>query len=226
MRDVWVAALGVAVAAASPTPGAAGSTGRLAGRVELVAKGLARTANASVYASRMVTRPSVPSARDPRDVVIAVAAPAGGTVPVAEREIVQRNETFLPHVTAVTVGSSVTFPNDDPWYHNVFSLSRAGTFDLGRYPQGETRTRTFKTAGVVKVYCNLHANMSATIVVLAHPYFATPDADGRFAIDGVPAGTFTVKLWHERAGATERRVEIRAGMTTTLDALLPVADEQ
>ena len=111
---------------------------------------------------------------------------------------------FVPHVVAITTGSSVAFPNDDLLFHNVFSLSRAGTFDLGRYPQGDTRVRRFDKAGVVKVYCHLHSHMSAIIAVFDHPWFAKVGADGNFEIDRVPPGTYLLTGWHERAGNTDQ----------------------
>jgi plastocyanin len=138
--------------------------------------------------------------------------------------IAQRDEQFVPHVVAVTTGSSVSFPNDDPFFHNVFSLSRGASFNLGRYPSGRTRSRVFSRPGLVKVFCELHSHMSAVIRVFDHPWFAIPDAQGSFAIDGVPAGEHTVVAWHERIGERRDRVTIRPGQATEVTFTLPVLE--
>ena len=119
----------------------------------------------------------------------------------------QRNEAFVPYVLAVTVGSAVDFPNSDRTYHNVFSLSKAKRFDLGRYPRGQSRSVRFDQPGIVRVFCEIHSHMSAFILVFAHPYFAVSDAEGRYRIDGVPAGTYTLALWND--GAVRARHEVR-----------------
>ena len=84
----------------------------------------------------------------------------------------QRGERFVPHIVAIGVGGTVEFPNSDPTFHNVFSLSSAATFDLGRYPMGRSKSAIFAKPGLVKVYCHIHSQMSASILVLDHPYFA------------------------------------------------------
>jgi hypothetical protein len=132
------------------------------------------------------------------------------------------NETFTPRVVAVTVGSEVEFPNDDPIYHNVFSLSRAKNFNLGRYPQGTTRVVRMDKPGVVKVFCDIHSHMSATVMVLDHPWFAVPDDQGRFRLPALPTGDYSITAWHERLGDTTIRVRIEAGQPATADFVLPV----
>jgi plastocyanin len=129
------------------------------------------------------------------------ASPAGALVYVVGFEepppresatIVQRDKSFVPDLVAVTVGQDVMFPNRDPFFHNVFSRSSARPFDLGSFKRGESKTKSFLTAGVVDVYCNIHPDMVATIVVVANRRHAVVAADGRFAIDGVPSGTWTM----------------------------------
>jgi len=132
----------------------------------------------------------------------------------------QRHETFVPYVVAVTVGSTVDFPNSDRTYHNVFSLSKARRFDLGRYPRGQSRSVRFDRPGEVRVFCEIHSHMSAWILVFAHRYFATTDADGRYRIEGVPAGIYTVAAWND--GAVRARTEVRVGDTGEVDADLEV----
>jgi hypothetical protein len=125
-------------------------------------------------------------------------------------------------VVAITRGSTIDFPNGDPIFHNVFSLSAAATFDLGRFPKGASRSRVFDKPGLVKVYCHLHSHMSATILVLEHPYYTVPDADGVFTLAGVPEGRHTLVAWHERVGERASVVQIEAGRTTVADLSLPV----
>ncbi len=134
----------------------------------------------------------------------------------------QRNETFVPHVLAVPVGSVVDFPNSDSTYHNVFSLSRAKRFDLGRYARGKSKPVVFDRPGVVRVFCDIHSHMSAFVVVFNHPYFATTDTEGRYRIDNLPPGTYTVAAWYEGSTRASRSVTIPApGGPVDLDFDVP-----
>ena len=130
-----------------------------------------------------------------------------------EASLDQRNEAFFPYVLAVQVGTTVSFPNDDRTYHNVFSFSKAKRFDLGRYPKGQSKSVRFDRPGVVRVFCDIHAHMSAFILVLAHPYFATTDADGRFRIPSVPPGTYTIAVWTDGTVRESRKIDVPAGET-------------
>jgi plastocyanin len=133
----------------------------------------------------------------------------------------QRNETFVPGVLAVAAGSLVDFPNNDTTFHNVFSLSTAKRFDLGRYGRGRSETVRFDNAGIVRVFCDIHSHMSAFVLVFNHPFFATADADGRYRIDGIPSGTYTVTAWHEGTARDSRTVTIPpSGGTIDLDLLV------
>jgi plastocyanin len=120
----------------------------------------------------------------------------------------QRDQAFVPHVLAITVGTLVDFPNSDVTFHNVFSLSKTKAFDLGRYPRGRSKSVRFDRPGVVQVFCDIHSHMSAYILVFAHRYFAVTDPSGRFAITGVPPGTYTVAVWHEGEVRDTRTVTI------------------
>ena len=137
----------------------------------------------------------------------------------------QERSSFVPHVLPVAVGDTVEFPNTDPVFHNVFSLSRAAAFDLGRYPRGDSRSVRFDEPGIVKVFCHIHSDMSGVVMVLPHPFFAVPDADGRYRIEGVPAGRYTVVGWHERARRVSGSVVVEAGRTTSTDLAIPISDE-
>jgi plastocyanin len=123
----------------------------------------------------------------------------------------QRNETFVPHVLAITVGTVVDFPNNDATYHNVFSLSRAKAFDLGRYASGRSKSVTFDRPGIVRVFCDIHSHMNAFILVFSHRFFAVTDEHGRYRIDGIPPGTYTVTVWNEAVPRESRAVTIGSG---------------
>ena len=126
---------------------------------------------------------------------------AGDSTPVAPMHAVltQKNKMFEPHLLVVTRGSSVDFPNRDPWFHNVFSLFNGKRFDLGLYEAGTSRTVHFDRDGVSFIFCNIHPEMSAVIVVLGSRYFATTDKAGDFTIPDVPPGSYTLHVWNENA---------------------------
>jgi plastocyanin len=120
----------------------------------------------------------------------------------------QRNETFVPHVLAVTAGTLVDFPNGDATYHNVFSLSRAASFDLGRYARGRSKSVRFDRPGIVRVFCDIHSHMSAFVLVFNHDYYASTAPDGTYRINDVPPGDYTVAAWNEVLAPTSRPVTI------------------
>lgn len=120
----------------------------------------------------------------------------------------QRNETFVPHVLAITVGTIVDFPNSDNTYHNVFSLRGPRQFDLGRYAAGHSKSVRFDRPGIVRVFCEIHSHMNAFILVFNHRYFAVTSADGRYQIGRVPPGRYTLVAWNEGAIRESRPVVI------------------
>jgi plastocyanin len=122
----------------------------------------------------------------------------------------QRNETFVPHLLAITAGTTVDFPNNDTTYHNVFSLSKARRFDLGRYATGRSKAVRFDRPGIVRVFCDIHSHMNAFILVFSHRYFAVADAEGRYEIDRVPPGTYTLVAWVEGSIRETRSVQVPA----------------
>jgi plastocyanin len=134
----------------------------------------------------------------------------------AVARVVQKDKRFIPHVTAIQVGTGVAFPNLDPIYHSAFSTFSGQIFDLGLYPPGTSRTVAFRHPGIVRVFCNIHPTMSAVIVVLKEPWFAVSDAAGAFSVPNVPAGEYQMRAFHERAAqkildALGRRVTVGGG---------------
>lgn len=166
-------------------------------------------------------RPSPTAAGDPlrrdpagyrRAVVYFETAPRGAFEDrePARATLDQRDERFVPHVVAITVGATVDFPNNDRTYHNVFSLSKTRRFDLGRYAAGRSKSVRFDRPGIVRVFCDIHSHMNAFILVFAHRYFAVTDASGRYRIDGVPPGTYTLSAWFDGDVRDQRTVTVAA----------------
>ena len=135
--------------------------------------------------------------------------------PSASVVVKQVNKKFIPDLIVATAGGTVSFPNGDPFLHNVFSPTSERVFDVGSYPQNETRTRKFPKPGVIDIFCNIHPEMSATLVVLPNTKFTIADATGQFEIKGVPAGTWTVFAYSRRAARpTSTQVVVTDGATT------------
>jgi plastocyanin len=202
------------------------ATGSLSGRVHVVAHPARRLATAGVYPGRIVGIQGERDTSELDNVIVFVNSSMRVDSAPQRVSVRQTNEEFVPHVVAVTAGSTVEFPNDDLIFHNVFSLSRAATFDLGRYPRNASKGRTFTKPGVVKVFCHLHSHMSAIVRVFSHPYFAFPDRTGRFTIPDVPAGRLEVTAWHERAGEVTHAATVENGSTAELTFSLPLSDPE
>jgi plastocyanin len=120
----------------------------------------------------------------------------------------QKDQAFGPRVLAVPVGGTVAFPNRDPIFHSVFSVSPVKRFDLGKYGRGKSKSVTFTKAGVVNVFCDIHSDMAGFIVVVPNRAYTQPDADGRFALPSLPPGTYTVVAWHPDLKPVRRTVQI------------------
>jgi plastocyanin len=189
-----VGALALAVCCVAGVPAAAQT---LTGRIEWKTRGGAQPAQAVVYAEPL-DRP-------------ASSSPGKATFR-------QKNKTFLPHVVAVPVGSTVTFPNDDAIFHNVFSLSPPQPFDLGLYRAGATKQQVFAKPGVHHVFCNIHPQMAAFLVVAPTPYVTVAGQDGTWRLD-VPPGKYRVTALSERASPVLVEVAV-SGAATTVDGLV------
>jgi plastocyanin len=145
-------------------------------------------------------------------------APASTTVP----QIAQVDRRFAPDLLVIPAGSTVSFPNMDPIFHNIFSLSPAKSFDLGSYDQGQTRKVVFSKPGIVDVYCHLHPNMEATIVVTPSRWYARSDGAGQYRIPDVPPGQYTVVAWHKYAGFFRKTITVENGHDTVADFFIPL----
>jgi plastocyanin len=181
----------------------------LHGKIELLAKGGKAPAKTS----------------DVRQAVI-YFEPAGPVGRAAEKtyEMITKNKAFVPRILAVPKGARVRFPNADPILHNVFSVSTGNAFDLGLYKSGPGKEKTFENPGVVRVYCNVHQSMVASILVVDTPYFTMPGADGAFALAGLPKGPGKLTVWHEQTEPWTISVQLPAGpapITARLEVTRP-----
>lgn len=209
------------------------ATGRVEGLVVISKALAARRPRFRLYAGDGAAM-LPPAAAEPneRDNVIVYLTPVSGDSiddarpPASHAEMRQQGERFVPHVLPVVRGTTVDFPNEDVVFHNVFSLSSARSFDLGRYPRGGSKSILFDRVGTVQVFCHIHSDMSAIVLVLPNPFFARPDSTGHFALD-VPAGDYIVTGWHERIRPITRRLHVEPGRTQTVDFDIPLPpDEQ
>ena len=202
------AAVGLSARGAVPqAPVSAGPTSSIRGHVDV------RRTVSSAEGRPTVSELAMPAPHDQTDLLVSVvyleSAPASAfDRPAVRARMTQRNETFVPHVLAVQVGTTVDFPNDDHTYHNVFSLSKTQRFDLGRYAAGQSKPIRFDRTGIVRVFCEIHSHMSAFILVFGHRFFDTTDADGRYEIAGVPPGRYTVMAWNDGAVRDSRAVVV------------------
>jgi plastocyanin len=197
-RAALVAGACLLAAAAGQRAGA----GEVAGRVELRGKDgvLGPAAGAVVWV------PGVPAAAP------SAAAPV----------LASKNKRFDPHVVAVARRSTVVFPNLDKIFHNVFSRTAGNEFDLGLYRGGKSRDFQFATPGLVRIYCNIHSEMAAYVMVLDGAAFAVADEAGHYRIGGLPDGRHEVRVWHEQAGETASSVDV-SGRAGVLDVVLDAA---
>lgn len=179
-------------AAAAPTPAMNAYPGRAGSIAGSVAPARGRVTDAVVYLTR------IPAAAE--------SALAGS--PRARAQLAQKQESFVPRVVAVARGRAVDFPNLDPIYHNVFSLSPTKRFDLGKYRQGHSKAVLFDRAGLVRIFCELHAEMEAFVLVVPNHAFAQPGPDGSFELPDLPPGGYELRVWHPDLPEIARTVQI------------------
>ena len=133
-------------------------------------------------------------------------------VKVGKATVSQKNKRFVPRITVVTKGSTVSFPNNDTVYHNVFAEYNAKTFDLGMYPKGQSKSVTFDDVGIVSVLCNMHSNMSAYVIVVDSPHFTKTDKRGKYTLN-VPNGSYRVRAWHESGKSSSQLLRLSGTAT-------------
>jgi plastocyanin len=179
-RALLAAVLGLAAPAAA---------GTVTGRVDVLDKGGRRLTDLS-------------------DVVVYVDGARAKPRPAAHATVTMKGKAFTPRVLVVGVGTTVDFPNEDPIFHNVFSVSGDNRFDLDLYKRPKSGSWTFVHPGLARVYCNIHPQMSAVVLVRDNPFFTKAASDGSFSLEGVPAGRYTLKAWHERGGETSAEVVV------------------
>jgi plastocyanin len=215
------AALVAPAAERASTLQGAGATGGIRGRL-LVRRPAAVNERRPGVSDPGAAAPRVPPDRRPGVVYLEQAPrPAFDEREPARASMDQRNEQFLPHVLAVMVGTMVDFPNSDLTYHNVFSLSRAKRFDLGRYAAGKSKSVLMDRPGVVRVFCDIHSHMNAFVLVFAHRFFDVTEPDGRYELPNVPAGTYSVVGWYEGEPQITRSATVTAAGWAELDLAVP-----
>jgi plastocyanin len=198
-----VSALAV-FAAVAAAPATATAQGAVAGRISIAEKPGEKTsdfANAVIYL-------------EPKSGVTKAS--------IAKAQMAINGRNFAPRVRVITAGSTIDFPNQDPFTHNVFSTTAGALFDLGSYPSGKSKSNEFKKAGAYPVYCNVHAKMTGHVIVVNTPWYTQAGNDGRWEIAKVPAGKYTLTVWHERSTPAVSEVEVLAtglaSLETKLDA--------
>jgi plastocyanin len=147
------------------------------------------------------------------------------SAPTAPVRVAQVDRRFSPDLVIVPAGSSVSFPNIDPIFHNVFSLSKPKSFDLGSYDKGDTRVVTFPKPGIVDVYCHLHPNMQATVVVTPNRWYAQPGPAGEYKLPDLPPGRYTIVAWHKSAGFFRKTIEVEAGQNAVANFFIPLKED-
>ena len=203
--------------------------GSLAAHATLMAQGLTVTGRVTLLAPGSRGRPA-----DNSNAVVYLTPLEGTTAspplwnePKSHRfQLVQKNKRFTPHLLVVPVGAVVEFPNEDPFFHNVFSLFEGQRFDLGLYEAGTTRTISFNKPGVSYIFCNIHPEMSAVVIVIKFPYYAISNTAGEVTIGDVPAGRYELNIWHERClpealRPVSREVDLSPGSTSLGEIRLP-----
>jgi plastocyanin len=156
---------------------------------------------------------------DSSDAVVYIDSIPGKTFapPTTPVTLDQVNLRFTPHVLPVLAGTNVAFPNSDPVRHNVFSPTASWKFNLGTYPRGSTKFRVFDKPGAFTLLCNVHAEMSAYVIVTETPYFAVTDKAGAFTIRHIPPGTYLLKTWHAKARPFTRNITVAEGGIRNLE---------
>lgn len=146
--------------------------------------------------------------------------PGGVSVRSGDLAMMQQDSAFSPAVLPIPVGATVAFPNGDPFYHNVYSYSKAKRFDLGRYPQGDSKDVAFEEVGVVEIFCEVHEEMRGAVFVAENAFVAVVDSLGEFSLEGVPPGEYVIGFWSADHNALERSVTVTEGGNVRIEVEL------
>ncbi len=198
------------------------------GRIVLQKKPKKHLLAPAVYDLRGMAMPDHPASQEPGNEFdqVAVWLESGPPAPPVTASLEQRNRRFYPELLVIPVGSSVEFPNFDAIFHNIFSLSRTQPFDLGYYPKGQSRTVKFPRAGIVQVYCHVHPNMYAAIVVTDTRWSGKPAKDGTFSWPDVPPGKYRLMIWQKFVGVFRKDVLVPETGDVSLDISIPVEEPE
>lgn len=213
---LWLAPALVILTLGAPPRSVEAQTGTVAGTVTLE-QAQVRRRTAGRYPGQAAGAPEIQ--RIPV-VAYVVGRVGNATFSSASALMVQRDTAFAPSALTIPVGGTVEFPNDDEFFHNVFSYSSAHRFDLGRYPRGESKSEQFQEPGIVEVFCEVHDKMRGVIVVTENPFHAIVGEDGSFRIVGLPPGDHVVAFWSADHRPAQQTVTVRAGSTTTVEVEL------
>lgn len=206
------------------SPSVAHADGVIRGVVRTPGSNHAEGSAPDPYPGRAASMPGMHEAKrgQPQDAVIYVEKLPAAAESILARvpsspKLAQKDQCFAPRVLPIAVGTTVGFPNLDPIFHNVFSLSPIKRFDLGKYPRGHSRSITFTKLGLVNVYCDIHSDMAAFILVLPHHAFTQPDGNGRYALPSLPQGHYVVHAWHPDLTEQRREVDVPRSGDIVLD---------
>ena len=203
-------------------------TGSVSGRIDIIKTNMAessqRSARHSSYGTmNMTSLTPLPATNEYANIVVFLE---GQNLKVesqhgpSHNQIDQRNAEFIPHVLPVVRGTIVDFVNRDNVYHNVFSFSPIKKFNIGRRPTGQAVPIVFDKSGVAEIFCDIHSNMSAYVLVLENDFFTQPNKKGFYSIDHIPPGTYTLKVWHEHLSSQEQIITITPGNTTSINFVM------
>jgi plastocyanin len=216
-----------ALLSASSSP-ALGS--EVSGRIVLQKKPRKQVLAPAVYDLRGMTMPDESCGRAPVNefdqVAVWLESHHDQPAPPAAASMRQRNRRFDPELLIIPVGSTVEFPNFDAIFHNIFSLSHTQSFDLGYYPKGQSRVVKFSRTGIVQVYCHVHPNMYAAIVVISSRWFGKPAKDGTFSWPDVPPGSYRLMIWQKFVGVFRKELVVPEAGTVSISLAIPVEEPE
>ncbi len=184
----------------------------VSGKISIEKKALKKAVAGAVYDLRGVAVAEDASERHSSNEFEKIAVWLDSPTEAASSPVIatleQRNKRFEPDLLVIPVGSTVNFPNLDPVFHNIFSLSRTQSFDLGYFSEGRSRSVKFPRTGIVQVYCHVHPEMHAVIIVTSTPWSGKPQHDGTFSWSGIPAGKYRLYVWQRSVGLIHRTVAV------------------